>query len=261
MLIPFKLKNLIVLSIIPLAYILICLFMFISQRHLMYFPYITNQLQESVWKKLIVNNTLLGIESLDNKKDTVIIFHGNAGNAAMRHYYFNLVPKKYHIIVAEYPGFGLNSEKELGKESILNDARILVADVKKRSKGEVVLIGESLGTGVASEMAKEFNIEKLFLITPYSSIADVAQKRYWYLPISLLIKDNFNSMQSLEEYKGKTLLLISEKDKVIPPEFADKLYKNISGRKDKIVVANAGHSSWMKNMTPEQVNKVNTFLN
>ena len=235
--------------------------MFISQRHLMYFPYITNQLQDNLWKKVVVDNTLLGLESLDNKKDTVIIFHGNAGSATMRNYYFNLLPQKYHIIVAEYPGFGLNNTKEISKENILTEARNLVAHVKKESKGEVVLLGESLGTGIAAEMAKEFNIEKLFLITPYSSIADVAQQRYWYLPVSWLIKDNFNSIESLQKYKGQTLLLVSEKDKVIPPEFADKLYKNISGRKDKIVVANAGHSSWMKNMTPEQVNKMNNFLN
>lgn len=256
----FRPKCFFFFSTILFTYICVCIFMFLSQRSLMYFPKITKEVSETTWKKVFVNNDFLGIESLDDSLDTVIIFHGNGGNANMRNYYFNLLPKKYHIVVAEYPGFGSKNDMQTTKENILIDARKLVKYVKSKTKGKITLLGESLGTGVASQMAKEFEVKKLILITPYSSIADVAQFRYWYLPVFLLIKDNFNSVESLEKYKGKTLFMISEKDNIIPPQFAEKLYSTLSSEKEKMVIIGANHGSWLKNMTQEQLSKVKVFL-
>lgn len=253
-------KHFFLFTTLPFAYLLICIFMFVSQRHLMYFPRVTTELSETTWKKVFVNNNLVGVESLDDNPDTVIIFHGNVGNANMRNYYFNLMPKNYHVVVAEYPGFGLKNDTEITKDNILSDARKLVTHMKGKTKGNIALVGESLGTGIASQMAKEFDVKKLMLITPYSSIADVAQSRYWYLPVSWLIKDNFNSVENLAKYNGQTLIMISEKDQVIPPQFAEKLYSTISGKKEKMVIVGASHSGWLKNMTQEQVNKVKVFL-
>jgi len=234
--------------------------MFVQQRQLMYFPKFDTHISEMMWKKVYVNNNFVGVESLDNHKNTVIIFHGNVGSASMRNYYFNLLPKDYHIIVAEYPGFGMKNDTEITKDNIVSDARKVVNYALKNTKAKVSLLGESLGTGVASQMAKEFNVEKLMLITPYSSIADVAQERYWFLPVSLLIKDNFNSIENLAKYKGQTLVMISEKDKIIPPQFAEKLYATITGKKEKIIVSGASHSGWLKNMTDAQKKKVQEFL-
>ena len=253
-------KHFFLFSTILFAYICICIFMFVSQRSLMYFPKVAKEVSETTWKKIFVNNDFLGVESLDNNFDTVVIFHGNGGNASMRNYFFNLVPKNYHIVVAEYPGFGFKNDTEITKENILSDARKLVKHIKMNTKGKITLVGESLGTGIASQMAKEFEVKKLILITPYFSIADVAQFRYWYLPVFLLIKENFNSVENLEKYKGKTLVMISEKDQIIHPQFAEKLYSTISGEKEKMVIIGASHGSWLKNMPQDQINKVKVFL-
>ena len=154
----------------------------------------------------------------------------------------------------------MKADTEITEDNILSDARKVVNYVKQSTKGKLLLLGESLGTGIASQMAQEFDIEKLMLITPYSSIADVAQQRYWFLPVYLLIKDNFDSVANLKSYRGQTLIVISENDRVIPPQFAEKLYDKLIGKKEKIVIAGASHSGWLEYMTDAQKQKVQQFL-
>lgn len=206
----------------------------------------------------------LKMDNLETK--TIVVFHGNSGNASSREYYQTFFNKmicrknQYRIIVAEYPGFGLNSEQAITKENFINHARAIMKYVKANYGGKIIVTGESLGTGIASQMASEFEVEKLLLITPYSSIGEVAQSRFWFLPVGLLLKDNYNSKKNLKNYQGDTLILVAQNDLVVPPKFADRLYKSIQNKKQKIIIENASHSNWMRFLTKSQKNEISSFL-
>ena len=256
-----KVKDLVIL---PLFYSVACGLLYYHQKSLLYFPDKTDSFDGKVWKPIETSTKTLALESLDNYKKIVVLFHGNTANANVRSYYQRFFPSDVHIVVAEYPGFGLNKSLPISKESFITHARelmrYLVEQYGEDYAEHITIAGESLGTGIASQMATEFSIKHLLLITPYSSIADVAQGKFWYAPVALLLKDNYNSIDNLQSYKGKTMLLISEHDKVIPPKFAIKLFNAIPNNKEKIIVKGAAHSNWLQHITAEQTNQVSQFV-
>jgi len=238
-----------------LIYCTVCAGAALYQKHLMYHPSTEPSVPEG-W----VKTSNYAMQTVDDHKEVVVIFPGNSGSAKRRIYYKNLIPSKYHIVIAEYPGFGFNSYKELSRVNIIEDARALLKEIiPKYSK--VILLGESLGSGIASQMAREFNIQNLVLVTPYTSIKDVAQNKFWFLPVRLFLKDNYDSTYNLKGFRGKTLVVVSEHDTVIPPKFANKLYKGISGPKEKILVQGAAHSNWIGYLTNEQKMQFTGFFN
>jgi esterase/lipase len=253
-----KLKSLI---LFPLIYSGLCLLLYKKQNSLLYFPDKTDSYNNETWNTITTHDgKILALESLDDYPKAVILFHGNSKNANVRTYYKHFLPKNAHTIVAEYPGFGTNQHMTITKQNMIDHARELMAYAKEKYGDNISLVGESLGTGIASQMANEFNIKNLLLITPYTSIAEVAQNKYWYAPVSLILKNNYNSVENLKNYQGKTLFVISENDEVIPPKFAHKLFDSVRDNKEQIVISGAGHSNWMQMMKREQRSKLIDFL-
>lgn len=264
-------KNIILFPfILFIIYLSICLLFNYSQRSLMYFPTKSHQ-HDSSWKQILNESTTLGIEkivgeNIDNsdKITNIIIFHGNAGNASDRTYYqtfFNSLPsKKYRIIIHEYPGYGFNYKENISKETLINHGRDLIFYVKKHYSDNIILVGESIGNGIASQLAVEFSINKFLLITPYSSISKVAQSKFWFLPVSFFIKDNFDNVLNLKKYKGQTFFIIAQYDQIIPPKFAIDLYNEINSPKQKIIVMRAGHNNWLSLLSSEQFEQIDLFL-
>ena len=105
-------------------------------------------------------------------------------------------------------------------------------------------IGRSLGSGVATYLAVNRDIEKLALVTPYDSIANVAQQTYPVYPISWLLKDSYDSIGIANHIRSPTMILIAEHDRVIPPAHAHNLATSVSARLLKIItIEDAGHNS------------------
>lgn len=241
------------------CYIGMCGLLFATQRNLLYYPQKTEQVPNG-WNPIKIDNTYLGIEKNQNSKKIVVLFHGNTRNASGRIYFENFFPN-LNIVIHEYPGFGFNSSEKINSENITKNAQLLLTTLLKNySKDDILLVGESLGTGVASLMAKEYDINNLILITPYTSLRDVAQSRYWFAPAKYLLLDNFDSLKNLSNYKGNSLTIMSEKDTVIDVKFAKQLYNSLHGKKEAILVKNAGHSSWKDLMTQEQLSTLNNFI-
>lgn len=246
--------------ILPAFYLIICLALYMSQRSLMYFPDVSEVYNKEVWTPIVQKNEVLALESKDNNKKTIILFHGNATNATSQVFYRKFFRKNIHLIAVEYPGYGLNNKKNISKDNLLDHARKVMKYAKEKYGDNIILTGESLGTGIASEMAKEFQVKKLLLITPYTSISDVAQDKFWFVPASLLIKDNFNNINTLENYKGETFILMSEYDNVVPHKFAQRLHNSLNNKKEQIFIKGAGHSNWNDYITDSQLNQLRKFL-
>ena len=90
---------------------------------------------------------------------------------------------------------------------------------------KIVLHGESLGSGVAVAMALEHDVGGLVLVYPYSSMTDVAEDRFWFAPVRMLIQDEFDSAARIGKVRAPILVIHGERDRIIPVRFARRLYE------------------------------------
>lgn len=179
-------------------------------------------------------------------RGTVIVFHGNAGTALDRTYYSEALNRLgFRVILAEYPGYGCRAGKH-GEKSFVLDGILTVSSAAEQFGGPVFLVGESLGAGVAAAVCAEIPdlVRGIAMITPWDSLADLAQKKFWYLPARYIVKSEFDSVSNLEDYNGPKAVLLAAEDSIIPPEHALRLYDSLSQPKSLWKFEGADHNSW-----------------
>lgn len=175
----------------------------------------------------------------------IVYYHGNGGRACDRYYmesYFE--PLGYSVLFVEYPGYAENGDTSMGK--ILNEVSLVNSFLKKQSFKEIIVIGESVGTGPASYQASliENSINKLILITPYNNMASVAAFHYPWYPMKLLVKNNFTPDEWLKNVTIPVVLIIAEKDEVVGFKQGENLSKGLFAENKKVyVIKGAGHNS------------------
>jgi uncharacterized protein len=176
----------------------------------------------------------------------VVVFHGNAGTAFDRVYYPEMLGALgRRVVLAEYPGYG-GRKGRLSEKSLVEDAAATVRLARERFGGPLVVVGESLGCGVAAGVAADLRlpIDSVLLITPWSSLPDLAQKIYWFLPVRWLARDKFDSIQNLRNFRGRVAVAVAEDDEVIPVRFGLKLYSALGNEKRLWTFRDAGHNTW-----------------
>jgi len=147
-------------------------------------------------------------------------------------------------LITSYRGYGL-SEGSPDEAALIADAlawfdhamTLPGADAKR-----TYVFGRSLGSGVAVALAAARPVAGVILATPYDSLAAVAKRYYWYLPVDLLLRHRFDSIARAPNLRQPLLCLIAERDGVIPPKHAERLYAAWGGAKEKVLLAGAGHN-------------------
>jgi len=103
--------------------------------------------------------------------------------------------------------------------------------------------GESLGSGVAVPLAMTHKISRLILESPFTSAADIGARVYWFLPVRLLMKDDFRSDQRIGKVKVPILVLHGTDDVVVPFSFGEKLFSLANEPKRLVRFEGGGHSN------------------
>lgn len=106
----------------------------------------------------------------------------------------------------------------------------------------IAVIGRSLGSGVASYVASRRLVERLALVTPFDSLAAVAQSHYPAFPVRWLMLDRYESTRYLPQYRGPLLVLRAGRDEVIPPANTDALLASLKNRPQVIDFPQADHN-------------------
>lgn len=179
-------------------------------------------------------------------KGVILLCHGNAGSALDRVFYGKeLAHLGYRLILFEYPGYGARTGK-LREASFVSAAVEAARAAVEQFGGPLVLLGESLGCGVASAVAGsgKVPVAGVVLITPWDTLPDMAQSVFWYLPARWLTKDRYDNIRNLNRYDGPVAVAVAENDEVIPPGHGRRLFELLSGRKKLWVLPGAGHNSW-----------------
>lgn len=188
--------------------------------------------------------TLIAWFAPPEKRDgkIVVMYHGNAGHMGYRAVKAqHFIEKGIGVLLVEYRGFGSNpgtpSEQGFYKDG---RAALRFLDQKEYTMGQLVLYGESIGSGVATQMAYEIQPRYLILEAPFSSAVDVAKRKYFFLPVDILMKDRYDNIDKIADIKTNLLIVHGDEDGVIPIELAQRLYEKANHPKEFITI-NGGH--------------------
>jgi pimeloyl-ACP methyl ester carboxylesterase len=146
------------------------------------------------------------------------------------------------IYLLHYPGYG-GSSGSPSQQAIFADALALY-DRAHADHPNMVVIGRSLGSGVAVWIASQRPVVRLVLITPYDSLVDPAAQQYPFLPVRWLLRDRFESWKYAPTVTAPTRMIVAEDDEIIPRSSSDRLRTRFrSGTVSYVVVPGAGHNT------------------
>lgn len=175
---------------------------------------------------------------------TIVYFQGNGGNIAGRIFKTRpLFEAGYGLLLVGYRGYGGNPGQP-GEDGLYQDGRAALAFLQAQGVPveDLVLLGESLGSGVAVRMASETRVRAVILEAPYTSVVDVGQSAYFFLPVGLLLYDRFPSIDLIARIQAPLLVIHGEQDRVIPTRFGRRLFQAASQPKEGHFLADAGHN-------------------
>jgi fermentation-respiration switch protein FrsA (DUF1100 family) len=155
----------------------------------------------------------------------VLYFQGNGGGLNLRADRFRtLTADGTGLIALNYRGYG-GSTGSPTEDGLIADAEAVYAFAVARYPAErIVPWGESLGSGVAVALASSRKVSRLMLEAPFTSAADVGAGVYWFLPVRLLMKDQFRSDQRIAQVKVPILILHGARDRVVPIGYGERLF-------------------------------------
>jgi uncharacterized protein len=234
------------------AYLGILLYMYLQQRSLQYFPSREGTAPE-----------LLGLSGVSEHRvatpdgetivlwhaepregyPTILFFHGNGGEISGRQDRMAFYQSQgFGALFVSYRGYG-GSTGSISEHGFMTDAFTAYDFLRQRgvSPDEIAVVGESLGTGVAVQLAAQRPVAALVLGAPFTAAVDVAAEIYPWLPVRLLMKDQFISREYIVNVKVPLLVIHGDADGVIPVGQGRKLFALANEPKELVIIPGAGH--------------------
>ena len=198
-------------------------------------------------------------KDLVNKK-TILFFHGNAGELSNRNYKLNEFSKMdINFLIIAWRGFSGNEGKPTEK-GLYQDANSAIDWLKSKGVKEekLILYGESLGTGIATEVAQNKKLAGVILESPYTSMTELAGRYYPLLPVRLLLKDRYESIKKIKNIHSPILIMHGGLDLIVPFQMGAKLYETANEPKFKYFITNDDHMMRYDRML---LNELEKFIN
>jgi fermentation-respiration switch protein FrsA (DUF1100 family) len=179
----------------------------------------------------------------DEKARTVVLFHGNGetiGNGVA--FAEALRARGLGVVLAEYRGYGLaGASGPPTEEGLYRDASAVLDELGRQGIGaeRVALMGTSLGTGVAAEMARRGRGASLILVSPYTSITEMARRAVPLLPGGWLCPDHYDTLSKASGITVPTLVIHGDEDEVVPFAMGQTVSEAIRGA--TLHVVKGGH--------------------
>jgi fermentation-respiration switch protein FrsA (DUF1100 family) len=180
-----------------------------------------------------------------NSRAVVLFAHGNAGNLSHRIDHLQaLAELRVSTLIFDYQGYG-RSQGSPSEKNILADARAArrwLADRAGIAATEIVLMGESLGGGVAVDLAARDGARGLVLENTFTSLPDVAAVHYPWLPVKLLMRTRLDSLSKIGQYHGPTLVAHGDSDTIVPYELGQRLFQAANAPKCFVTIHGGDHN-------------------
>ena len=264
-----KVKSfmLILLAVIVSIYLLIGLSLYLFQDYFLFFPQKLNSNSYSVIKykdyaiEINVDDIILHGWLISSGCNKLIIYYGGNGDEVS-----TMIPDMqtldgYSVLLMNYRGYGLNQGRP-SEKALFRDALAIYDSITKQlniSGDNVILMGRSLGSGVAVYVAANREVSKLVLVTPFDSIRNLAKHYFPIFPMSLILKHPFNSIDYTRNITTPSLIIMGSKDRTIPNKYSLNLAKHWQGECRKVLIEGADHNDIVT--FPEYWQSVKKYLN
>jgi len=217
---------------------------YLFQEAFIFFPVTMDRQSQQAIKKRFPRAEELTIDTADNKKlhgwlvkpegavkpPLVIYFGGNAEEVSWLIGEAQWL-KGWAVCLMNYRGYGL-SEGRPGEQALYSDALAVYDSLARRADidaDRIVVMGRSIGTGVATYLAQHRLVTAAILICPFDSLVSVGRKHYPFLPVALLLKHCFDSLSRASALRIPLLALLAADDTIIPRESSLRLIERWGG--------------------------------
>jgi pimeloyl-ACP methyl ester carboxylesterase len=231
-------------------YLVCAALLFVFQRAFIYLPTVK---YEHSFEQITLENDDVNIQVImlnRGNENALIYFGGNAETIIQNALKFSITFPTRTIYLVNYRGYGGSSGKPT-EAGLFSDATAIFDNVSPAHKN-IAVIGRSLGSGIAMHLAANRAVNQVVLITPYDSILAIAKKQFPMFPISLLLKDQYDSVGLANKVSAPVLVLAGGKDRIIPLSHSQKLVDALGSRKGNekeqknvtmIIFEQAGHNN------------------
>jgi hypothetical protein len=230
------------LLMFALLYAGVCGALFAFQQSLIYFPQpISNESSTAI--TLQVSTGPVSVSTRPHEgAEALIYFGGNAEDVSRDMPDFSNAFPNDAIYLLHYPGYG-GSPGSPSEKALFADALTLF-DRAHADHPNIVVVGRSLGTGVAVYLASMRHVTRLVLVTPYDSLGDIAAQNYPFLPVRWLLRDKYESWRYAPQVTAPTRIIVAGNDEIIPRSSTDRLRTHFkAGIVTYVVVPDVGHNS------------------
>ena len=237
-------KTLTILVMLALgAYAAACLALFIMQRSLIYYPPASAAFPAPHTSTLAVPGASLKVsERPANGHGAVIYLGGNAEDVSASLPLLDAAYPDRALYLLHYRGYAGSSGKPT-EEELVHDALALFDKVAPEH-GDIVVVGRSLGSGVAVQLATQRPVRRLVLVTPFDSLRDLAAQQFPYFPVRWLLRDRYESWRFAPQVTAPTLILAAGQDEIIPPKSTRQLSTRFSPKVATMrVIDGVGHNT------------------
>ena len=202
-------------------YAAVCLALFLLQRSMIYFPQPRRAPGAPLLSFAVEGRQVLATTREREGERALVYFGGNSEDVSSSLPGLSALFADHALYLLHYPGYG-GAPGRPTEAALVADAFALFDRVAARHP-KVTVMGRSLGTGVAVQVASARTIEQLVLVAPYDSLTEVAGNRFWMIPVSWIMQDRFDSGSYATRIKAPTLIIAVENDRVIPKATTDRL--------------------------------------
>lgn len=239
-------------------YLALCAWVYLTQRGQIYFPTpeVSHPFAEVLWISSQGERIKVWAVARPGPK-ALLYFGGNADDAAAHVDLFAAALPEHSLYLVNYRGYGGSSGRP-SERALVADA-LAVYDHVRASHPEVAVVGRSLGSGVAVQLAGRRAVSALVLVTPFDSLVNLARTYFGWLPVGLLLKDRFASTDGASRVSAPVLVVIAGADEIVPRERSNALASAFApGQVQVVVVPGAGHNTL--DQSPGYLGSVRAFL-
>ena len=211
-----------ILITFAVAYVGFCIAMFVLQRHFQYFPTPRRLGPTAMAATFQSGDALLQLTVRPHAGPGAVLYFGGNGEDVSSSVgpLLQAYPERA-IVMLHYRSYG-GSAGQPTEAALTADAAGLFDKVHAEHP-DVIVIGRSLGTGVAVRLASTRPVSRLVLVTPYDSLLGIAQRQFPIFPVSWLLVDKYESWRYVPQVSAPVLMLVAERDEIIPTSSSERL--------------------------------------
>lgn len=232
---------LIAISVLASMYLIACALLAFNARSMLYHP-APRSADVPHWTMPRGDADIIVSSNRQHSTQLILYFGGNAEDVSQALPMLQQAFPEAAIHAMHYRGYGGSSGSPT-EAMLVGDALALYDSTSNGQAQDIVVVGRSLGSGVAVQLAAARPVQRLVLITPYDSIGGLAARMFPAFPVRLLLRDHYDSWRHAAQITAPTTLIIAGRDEVIPNASSLRLLREFRpGVAQAVTIANADHN-------------------